>query len=352
MDESQEPVISAYLAGLLRDAQNTSPATNRSGHHTPQAAVAPGGSGSGARSTRPPPSPCRLLRQLRPAVAPTTPRSSCRHPLPPGAPSPPGGLAAADTARSADACCVAGAIVTRGGSLRGARCALSGDGEQQGGQERCPHCCCVAALHRPCGRNHGRTTAAAHPAPPPATAPSGTQVVAAMTAEMGWDGRARTAPEHPTAPPPPRRLQGCGRDTGLSPLERWDWCEDEDIAKVGAGARDAPCRRQQQQRRRRMEPSGCDVSRQGEDFETFFLCRGWGKKWRKKSTPRQKEGDSVDTLAAQSPPPPEDVSMRLGRESGERFGPGRCCSQQESIPQNMFLTRTHRRGRWSLAPPA
>lgn len=68
---------------------------------------------------------------------------------------------------------------------------------------------------------------------------------------------------------------------------------------------------------------------------------------------RLTEGGSVDTLAGPPPPPPGDASHGgLGGECGAGFEAGGPSRQQELIPRNMFLTRTHRRGNRVLAPPA
>lgn len=322
--ESEEPVISAYLAGLLRDPNKSSPAAYQS------------------RQQRPSPRPQGLFPPFHPAVAPSPPLSY-RQPLPPGTPSPPSLLTATANTSSPATACSAGASTPGRFDLRRDRGAFS-SGERQRGRRRRRHPRCVA-LSGPCEGNHGRTTAAGHPAPP-ATAPSGT-LTASMVAKKGPNGRrANSAPEHPTAPSP-QHHGWHGKGTGGSPHEDWDWCEYDYVAAVGAGAPDSSCRRQQQ----RVEPSGGHVGCQGEDPESFLLCRGWGA-WPEKATFRPTEGDRLDSRpAAPSPLTPEGVSPGFGGECGGGFGPGHRNQQEELIPRNMFLTRTQRHGHRLLAPP-
>ena len=351
--DSQEPVISAYLAGLLRSPSKTLPAADYHGRHRPNlSAGPPRGSSSAPRSKHgaPPRRPSRIFRKLHPAGLPPTPLWSWQ-PLPPRVRSPPGLATTASLAGAATISCAGAGSIPRVISLRRDECASSTKEQQRRRRRRgwTRHGRCKALSGGAAGDNHGGTTVAGHPEPP-ATAPSGT-MTAAATADMRRSGRARSAPERPTTPPS-RHHHDRGRGTGRW-YQRPDWYEDRKLAPGGGdGCSVAACRRgQQEPPQKHVEPPGYGGDCCRRDYaESFLLCRGWGK-MPKKPTPRLTGGGSVDVLAAPSPSPPDGASHGLG--GGCRTGleaDGR--SQQELIPPNMFLTRTHRRGHRMLAPPA
>eukprot|EP00903_Cladosiphon_okamuranus_P019280 g17722.t2 len=80
-------------------------------------------------------------------------------------------------------------------------------------------------------------------------------------------------------------------------------------------------------------PSGCHMGYQGEDLESFLLCRGWGN-FPERMTPRSSEGVPEDKLADPSPSSPEYVSPGFVGEPGESAAADQLFLRQGlSIPQ-------------------
>ena len=372
--ESQETVISAYLAGLLR--RETSIGSPAAPH--PRQLQSAGDTGApcqepGAWCADRPPQPSSRVCPPRPAVRPrTSPSPFPFHALsPPATRSAPVLAASASTPATAAAGDAAAAPAVRPGASNPRRPSMwSGRGLLQRRRRWGRRRLLLDSTPPPGVGNYTRDPSGDAPMAPPATAQSGNAIAAAMTARIELTGRAATAPGCSSTHPPPhgwhaRDADGC-----------WGWHGHAGLASsTGAGA-DADgfpfpsCGRRLYRRRRqqlaessrRPDADGrgeaaAAAAEEEEEVEmgagaTLLVCRGW-----EKFASREAGGAAPPTAgnspAASSATSPEDAWPRGFKGCGEGFLGPRCRrGEPESPRRNMFLTTRHRRGNAALAPPA
>lgn len=353
--ESQDTVISAYLAGLLEDSKGVPAASYRSKHHhrAPQGSDTPC-RGSRATANLSPNRSSRLLpfdQVVGSRILPSPLR-----PSPPGTPPGYPNLSAMNTAATATT-----GSPKKPSSVPGSRRSFS-RGEQQRDPSR-QQLRRVVYSRAYLGGCQGTTSSAGRPKRP-TTAPSGATTGGAVMMAMARTRRGATAPGCSTATP--RRGYGGGGTDHSPPHERRHCFNHDPIATTAAGATDVPgtaaCYRQQhlrlQQQQQLVVPPrhhAADFSKQN-DREPFLVCRSWRKVQKDSSNSiaapsRQAEAELARSpTAAASSPSPEDISPGFG-ECRSSLGSSCGAREPETLPRNMFLTRTHRCGD-GLAPPA
>lgn len=202
----------------------------------------------------------------------------------------------------------------------------------------------------------------------PATAPSGATTAVTRVMNMTPTGRGVTAPVGYSTATPDQGYGGRGGGDAdqYSPHEESDCFNSESFAAAGSCVPGtAACRRRQhlpyQQHQRGHLLAGpprhhaADVREQN-NHDPFLVCRGWRKA--SKNPRNEFSAPSLQAEPAGSPteavplsPSPQESSPGFGECRGS-FGSSCRPLEPETLPRNMFLTTTHRRGGDALAPRA